>query len=87
MGQRFHDYVIVILVGVIVVVGGGVVEFLINKVVLRDFTDYSALEVWWTILPGVVLVFIAYPSLRLLYYTDEIEASRLRVGVVGHQWY
>lgn len=62
-------------------------EYLVNKVYIGEFTDYSVLEVWWTVVPGVVLRGVALPSLRLLYYADERESVGVSVGVVGHQWY
>lgn len=51
------------------------------------FTHNTALEVVWTILPAVILVFIAIPSFALLYSMEEVVAPRLTVKVVGHQWY
>ena len=54
---------------------------------MTSFTDHSLIEVYWTILPGFVLVFIAYPSLRLLYLIDEVENSPLTINTLGHQWF
>lgn len=44
-------------------------------------------EAVWTILPAIVLSFLALPSLRLLYMLDEVQAPLLSVKVVGNQWY
>lgn len=49
--------------------------------------DSHLLETLWTVIPMVVLVFIAFPSLYLLYLIEEISSPVLRVKVVGHQWY
>lgn len=49
--------------------------------------EYQEVEAVWTVLPGAVLVFLALPSLRLLYLLDEINSRRMTVKVVGHQWY
>ena len=38
-------------------------------------------------LPCLVLVVIALPSLRLLYMLDEAGRPRLTLKTVGHQWY
>jgi cytochrome c oxidase subunit 2 len=51
------------------------------------FTHSIALEVIWTILPAVVLLFIAIPSFALLYSMDELIDPSLTIKVVGHQWY
>lgn len=45
------------------------------------------LEIIWTIIPAIILVFIAVPSFSLLYSMDEIVDPLLTVKVVGHQWY
>jgi heme/copper-type cytochrome/quinol oxidase subunit 2 len=43
------------------------------------------LEILWTFLPGVVLILIAFPSLRLLYLSEERENNPLRIKTIGHQ--
>jgi cytochrome c oxidase subunit 2 len=50
-------------------------------------THNSLLEVLWTGVPVLILVVMAFPSLKLLYATDEVEDSEMTVKIVGHQWY
>jgi len=45
------------------------------------------IEVVWTLVPTLILIFIAFPSFALLYTTDEQSASAVCLRVVGHQWY
>jgi cytochrome c oxidase subunit 2 len=45
------------------------------------------LEIVWTILPAVVLIFIAVPSFTLLYSLDELIDPKMTLKVIGHQWY
>nr|AJY78506.1 cytochrome c oxidase subunit II [Cucullaea labiata] len=45
------------------------------------------LEVVWTVAPIVVLLFLAFPSLQLLYTMNETVGSKVSLKVVGHQWY
>jgi len=47
----------------------------------------SLLELIWTIIPSVVLAFIAVPSFLLLYSMDEVIDPALTLKAVGHQWY
>nr|YP_009388940.1 cytochrome c oxidase subunit II [Ptyodactylus guttatus]BAX77900.1 cytochrome oxidase subunit 2 [Ptyodactylus guttatus] len=49
--------------------------------------DAQAVETVWTILPAIILVLIALPSLRILYLMDEVSSPHLTVKAVGHQWY
>lgn len=57
----------------------------------QTFTHNKTVEVIWTVIPILILVGIAIPSLRLhyQYYNNEtiIQNPDLTVKVVGHQWY
>jgi len=45
------------------------------------------IELIWTIIPALILVFIALPSLRALYLLDEVKNPAITIKTVGHQWY
>ena len=47
----------------------------------------TLLEVAWTIVPVIILVLIAIPSFRLLYFEADIPPSDLTINAIGHQWY
>jgi len=51
------------------------------------FVHHSTLEIIWTIIPAIFLIFIAIPSFSLLYSLDEIVEPAFTFKVVGHQWY
>ena len=38
-------------------------------------------------LPAGVLIFLAFPSLKLLYLMDEVMRPGVTIKIVGHQWY
>jgi len=50
-------------------------------------THHTLLEIIWTIIPTIILVFIAVPSFALLYSMDELYKPALTLKVVGRQWY
>ena len=50
-------------------------------------THNTVLEVLWTIVPVLILVAIAIPSFRLLYYEDVIPKPDLTIKAIGKQWY
>jgi len=50
-------------------------------------THGTVLEIVWTIIPAVILGFIAIPSFVLLYSMDEIINPAITVNAIGHQWY
>lgn len=72
---------------IISLVGFVSVSLVVGKFRGRFLLEYQEVEAIWTFLPGVVLVFLALPSLRLLYLLDEINDSALTIKVIGHQWY
>lgn len=53
----------------------------------KKFTHDYVIEIVWTVIPSIVLVFIALPSFTLLYSIDEIVNPELTFKVIGHQWY
>lgn len=51
-------------------------------------THNTMLEMLWTVLPVIILVVIAVPSFKLLYYSDEMpEKIDLTIKATGNQWY
>lgn len=50
-------------------------------------SHHTALEVAWTVLPVLILVVIAIPSFRLVYFEDRTSAADMTIKVTGHQWY
>lgn len=47
----------------------------------------TLLEVAWTVLPVIILVVIAIPSFRLLYFQIEVPEPDVTIKTTGHQWY
>ena len=83
----FHDHTLIVLVLVLSVVGYAIFSLIINKYSNRYLLEAQYIETIWTILPGVILLFLALPSLRLLYLTDEVRNPNLTLKAIGHQWY
>ena len=52
-----------------------------------NWSHNTPLEVAWTAIPAVILLLIAIPSFRLLYFMDRVQDADLTVKIVGHQWY
>ena len=48
----------------------------------------TALEITWTVVPAIILVFIAIPTVRTIVKTQaKAPASAITVEVYGHQWW
>ncbi len=84
----FHDYLIIVMLIIICVVGYFLGFVLFTKTFSSRIVADHLVERVWTILPIVVLIFLVYPSIYLLYLIDESRVEFLcTLKVIGHQWY
>jgi cytochrome c oxidase subunit 1 len=58
-----------------------------NKISNKYLNHGTLIELIWTITPALILIFIAFPSFKLLYLMDEVTDPNITVIVEGHQWY
>lgn len=83
----FHDHAILVLVIIISLLIYAAMSLILNKITSRFTLERQQIETIWTILPAIILIFLAFPSLRLLYLLDEVESPILTIKAIGHQWY
>lgn len=83
----FHDHRILVITIILVLVGYILISSYWNKFYNLKIIEGQELESVWTILPGIFLLIIALPSIRLLYLMEEVDYPELRIKVLGHQWY
>uniref|UniRef100_A0A1S5VRC7 Cytochrome c oxidase subunit 2 n=10 Tax=Nasutitermes TaxID=46570 RepID=A0A1S5VRC7_9NEOP len=83
----FHDHALMIMLMIITAVFYTMISIIQNKQTSRFILEGQMIETLWTIAPAIILVFIAIPSLRLLYLMDEIHNPVMTLKTVGHQWY
>jgi len=82
-----HDFINIVLIFIIRFVGYIIVRIIYNKYININLLESQIIECIWTIIPAVILIQIAIPSLLLLYILDESVDSSLTLKVLGHQWY
>nr|AFO73204.1 cytochrome c oxidase subunit II [Ceriantheopsis americana] len=82
-----HNQIMLILIIIIFMVLWLIIKALFNKVYYQFLTDGALVEIVWTTIPAVILLFIAFPSLKLWYIMDEVMDPVLTIKAVGHQWY
>jgi cytochrome c oxidase subunit II len=58
----------------------------INKIP-SSITHNVSLEIVWTTIPSIILLFLAIPSFSLLYALDELTSPEMTIKVIGNQWY
>jgi len=83
----FHDHTLIILIIITILVAYIIRRIFFNKFNYRFLLEGQIIEIIWTLIPAIILIFIALPSLRLLYLLDEINNPLVTIKTIGHQWY
>lgn len=81
----FHDTAIILILRILVFVSIIGISLVKNRLRDRKLLEDQGLETVWTVIPAVLLVFLALPSLRLLYLVDDIRSPSVTAKSVGHQ--
>nr|YP_009236147.1 cytochrome c oxidase subunit II [Stegostoma tigrinum]AMF83631.1 cytochrome c oxidase subunit II [Stegostoma tigrinum] len=84
---HFHDHTLMIVFLISSLVLYIITAMVSTKLTNKYILDSQEIEIVWTILPAIILIMIALPSLRILYLMDEINDPHLTIKAMGHQWY
>ncbi|NP_008767.1 cytochrome c oxidase subunit II (mitochondrion) [Chelonia mydas] len=84
---HFHDHTLMIVFLISTLVLYIITLMMTTKLTYTNTMNAQEVEMIWTILPAIVLITIALPSLRVLYLMDEINNPHLTIKAMGHQWY
>nr|AFP97619.1 cytochrome c oxidase subunit II [Takydromus sylvaticus] len=84
---HFHDHALMIVFLISALVLYVISLMLSTKLTYTNSVDAQEVEMVWTILPAIILIMIALPSLQILYLMDEINNPHLTIKAIGHQWY
>nr|YP_009501959.1 cytochrome c oxidase subunit II [Psylla alni]AWU49046.1 cytochrome c oxidase subunit 2 [Psylla alni] len=83
----FHDYSMLIIVSILSIVSFFMIKMMMSKFISSKILENQMIELIWTLIPTIILSFIALPSLHLLYIMDELNNPLLTIKIIGHQWY
>lgn len=72
---------------IISIVGFNLFSTIHNTNIDQHIIESQGLELFWTIIPSFILIFIGLPSIRLLYLLDEVYNPAITIKTIGHQWY
>ena len=89
---QFNDFLLIIMAGISLLVLGLMLYVMIRFRAGRNpnpskTTHNTLVEVVWTVLPILILIVIAVPSFRLLYFQRVLPEAEMTVKAVGYQWY
>jgi len=87
-----HDiqfFLIIIVIGVLWMLVRSIYLFEEDNVetIRYSFDHHTLVELVWTVIPTVILIFIAIPSFALLYAIDELHNPKITLKAIGNQWY
>lgn len=88
----FHNFLLVITAAitifVFVLLGYVLYRFSAKRNPVPSKVSHNTpVEVIWTLVPILILIVIAIPSFRLLYFSDRVESADITIKAIGHQWY
>nr|QCS26460.1 cytochrome c oxidase subunit II [Pachyhynobius shangchengensis] len=84
---HFHDHALMAVFLISTLVLYIITIMMTTKLTNTNAMDAQEIEMVWTVMPAIILIVIALPSLRILYLMDEINDPHLTVKAIGHQWY
>ncbi|MDD9903373.1 MAG: cytochrome c oxidase subunit II [Rhodospirillaceae bacterium] len=90
--DSFHDFVTIIatVIALFVMVLLLIVIFRFNEKsnpTPTKTTHNLVLEIAWTVIPILILVVMAIPSFRLMYFADRVDNPDMTLKIIGRQWY
>jgi cytochrome c oxidase subunit 2 len=83
----FHNLTIIIIVIIITITRYFILDIFCNQFLNLILLKNHTIEIIWTLVPIIILIIICFPSLKILYYIDEILNPYFSIKAIGHQWY
>uniref|UniRef100_A0A516IMV2 Cytochrome c oxidase subunit 2 n=2 Tax=Dictyophorus TaxID=1661870 RepID=A0A516IMV2_9ORTH len=83
----FHDHTMTMLVMITIIVSYTLMYIMLNQMKNRNMLHGHLIETIWTIMPASTLIFIALPSLQILYLIDDYNDTMITIKTIGRQWY
>lgn len=90
--HALNDLLLVIIIAITALVLGlllyVIIRFRASRNPVPSRTAHNTvIEILWTVVPVLILVIIAIPSFRLMYYMDRVPNADMTIKVVGNQWF
>lgn len=85
--SSLHDYVIVIMARVLVLISYVMVYLLFRGRFYKHLSEGTFIETVWSMVPAFLLVMLVLPSMKVLYLMEDIKLPSFSFKIIGHQWY
>nr|AZL93388.1 cytochrome c oxidase subunit 2 [Platygaster sp. ZJUH_2016026] len=83
----FHEYSMMFIIIILSLTMYMIMNLILNKYYSNKFNEHQLIETIWTIIPSIILLFLALPSLKILYLLEELKSPNISIKIMGNQWY
>nr|AZL93427.1 cytochrome c oxidase subunit 2 [Platygaster sp. ZJUH_2016029] len=83
----FHEYSLTFIIMILSTTFYMIMILIKNKYYSSKIYDHQLIESIWTLIPSMILMLLAIPSLKILYLLEEIYTPNLSIKILGNQWY
>nr|YP_010131897.1 cytochrome c oxidase subunit II [Euaspis polynesia]QQD78158.1 cytochrome c oxidase subunit 2 [Euaspis polynesia] len=84
----FHNFTFMLMLMITIMILFMLMNICLNKYTNRFLLKNHMIEIIWTIIPMLILMLICFPSIKILYFIDELwNPTYLTIKCIGHQWY
>lgn len=83
----FHDHIVVVISGVIVLIRYIIGYLLLNFKYYKNLSEGTFIEMVWSVVPAFLLIILVIPSMKVLYFIEDVKSPSLTFKVIAHQWY
>nr|DBA43821.1 TPA_asm: COX2 [Bombus ussurensis] len=83
----FHNLTMMMMIMIITLTTFFISDLMMNNYLNLTLLKNHTIEIIWTLIPMIILMIICFPSLKILYYIDEMLNPYFSIKVMGHQWY
>nr|YP_010596811.1 cytochrome c oxidase subunit II [Stenocephus fraxini]WAK85070.1 cytochrome c oxidase subunit II [Stenocephus fraxini] len=83
----FNDHILTINLLITTMVIYMMISIILSNFINRMLMQNQIIELIWTFIPMIILLLMAFPSIKILYLMDEIYLPSLSIKCIGHQWF
>ena len=83
----FHDHRIVVVISLRFIFFILIIFSTFNKKFNHFYLESQLIEFFWTFAPSIILIFLAIPSIKILYLLEEQIKPLIAVKITGYQWF
>lgn len=84
---NFHNnliiLIIIIILFIIIILKFNIINKFTNKIIIEN----QIIEIIWTILPIIIIIYLLFNSIKLLFINNEIKLNSLFIKTFGNQWF